>query len=232
MACCHVILWQGLGLGERKVEEFGLISYQYSPLLLSPCRGLFSLPFFFFLPHRVAYGISVLQPGIEPVTPAFNPWTTREVPVLISAHLSSVAQSCPTLCDPMDRSMPGFPVHHQLPEFTQTHVHRVGDATQPSHPLSSPSPPANCQQVLPEGSFLIMRELLGWVLGRVLSGWGLCSGVWLGGAEEGQGGEDCKVSFKGCRRRALLCHYQPSCLPRLSPYLPALLPPAFLSMKQ
>ena len=51
-----------------------------------------------------------------------------------------VAQSCPTLCDPMDHSTPGFRVHHQLPEFTQTHVHRVGDAIQPSHPLSSPSP--------------------------------------------------------------------------------------------
>ena len=51
-------------------------------------------------------------------------------------------QSCPTLCDPMNRSMPGLPVHHQLPEFTQTHVHRVSDAIQPSHPLLSPSPPA------------------------------------------------------------------------------------------
>ena len=57
-------------------------------------------------------------------------------------QIRSVAQSCPTLCDPMNRSTPGLPVHHQLPEFTQTHVHRVGDAIQPSHPLSSPSPPA------------------------------------------------------------------------------------------
>ena len=56
--------------------------------------------------------------------------------------LSSVAQSCLTLCDPMNRSTLGLPVHHQLPEFTQTHVHRVGDAIQPSHPLSSPSPPS------------------------------------------------------------------------------------------
>ena len=55
---------------------------------------------------------------------------------------SSVAQSCLTLCDPMNHSTPGLPVHHQLPEFTQTHVHQVGDAIQPSHPLSSPSPPA------------------------------------------------------------------------------------------
>ena len=59
-----------------------------------------------------------------------------------SVQFSSFAQSCPTLCDPMNRSMPGFPVHHQFLESTQTHVHRVGDAIQPSHPLSSPSPPA------------------------------------------------------------------------------------------
>ena len=52
-------------------------------------------------------------------------------------QFSSVAQSCPTLCDPMNCSMPGLPVHHQLPEFTQTHVHWVGDAIQPSHPLLS-----------------------------------------------------------------------------------------------
>ena len=56
--------------------------------------------------------------------------------------LSSVAQSCLTLRDPMNRSTPDLPVHHKLPEFTQTHAHRVGDAIQPSHPLSSPSPPA------------------------------------------------------------------------------------------
>ena len=58
-----------------------------------------------------------------------------------SVQFSSVAQSCPILCDPMNHSTPDLPVHHQLPEFTQTHVHRVGDAIQPSHPLSSPSPP-------------------------------------------------------------------------------------------
>ena len=63
-------------------------------------------------------------------------------PYWTSVQFSSVSQSCPTLCDPMNRSTPGLPVHHQLPEFTQTHVHRVSDALQPSHPLSSPSPPA------------------------------------------------------------------------------------------
>ena len=57
-------------------------------------------------------------------------------------QFSSVAQSCPTLCNSLNRSTPGLPVHHQLLEFTQTHVHRVSDAIQPSHPLSSPSPPA------------------------------------------------------------------------------------------
>ena len=57
-------------------------------------------------------------------------------------QFSSVAQSCPTLCDRLDCSTQGVPVHHQLPEFTQTHVHRVGDAIPPSHPLSSPSSPA------------------------------------------------------------------------------------------
>ena len=60
----------------------------------------------------------------------------------IFVQFISVGQWCPTLCDPMNRSTPGLPVHRQLPEFTQTHVHRVSDAIQPSHPLSSPSPPA------------------------------------------------------------------------------------------
>ena len=58
-----------------------------------------------------------------------------------SVQISSVAQLCPTLCDPMNHSTPGFPVHRQLPEFAQTHIHRVSDAIQPPHPLLSPSPP-------------------------------------------------------------------------------------------
>ena len=68
---------------------------------------------------------------------SFSHWS-----LFSSVQFSSVAQSCPILCHPMNRSTPGLPVHHQLPEFTQTHVHRVSDAIQPSHPLSSPSPPA------------------------------------------------------------------------------------------
>ena len=61
---------------------------------------------------------------------------------LLEYQFSSVTRSCLTLCNPTNCNTPGLPVHHQLPEFTQTHVHRVGDAIQPSHPLSSPSPPA------------------------------------------------------------------------------------------
>ena len=66
---------------------------------------------------------------------------TQKLKVVQSVQFSSVAQSCLTLCNPMNHSTPGLPVHHRLLEFTQTHVHWVGDAIQPSHPLSSPSPP-------------------------------------------------------------------------------------------
>ena len=74
-------------------------------------------------------------------------WSLLAIPRLcltwaLSVQFSSVTQSCPTLCNPMNSSTPGLPVHHKLPEFTQTHAHRVSDAIQPSHPLSSPSPPA------------------------------------------------------------------------------------------
>ena len=65
-----------------------------------------------------------------------------EVPSKITHQISSVTQLCLTLCDPMDCSTPGLPVHHQLLELPQTHVHQVGDAIQPSHPLLSPSSPA------------------------------------------------------------------------------------------
>ena len=85
--------------------------------------------------------------GIEPVLLGSGGWrgsVSRETWVHtvmdLTDKIRSVAQSCPTLCDPMNCSTPGLPVHHQLPEFT--HVHWVGDAIQPSHPLSSPSPPA------------------------------------------------------------------------------------------
>ena len=80
--------------------------------------------------------------------------------VYVYIHINLVAQSCPTLCDPMNCSTPGLPVHHQLPEFTQTYVHWVSDAIQPSHPLSSPSPPApnpSQHQSLSNESTLCMR---------------------------------------------------------------------------
>ena len=95
-----------------------------------------------------------------------------------SVQFSSVAQSCLTLCDPMDRSTPDLPVHHQLLEFTQTHVHWVSDAIQPSHPLSSPSPPAfNLSQH--QGLFKWVSSLIRWpnntllnksVKGKILKG--------------------------------------------------------------
>ena len=70
-------------------------------------------------------------------------WEGTQAPFSPRCMFSSVAQLCPTLCDPMNRSTPGLPVHQQLAEFTQTHVHQVGDAIQLSHTLSSPSPPAS-----------------------------------------------------------------------------------------
>ena len=75
-------------------------------------------------------------------------------------QFSSVTQSCPTLRDPMNRSTPGLPVHHQLPELTQTHVRRVSDAIQPSHPLLSPSPPA--PKSLPASESFPMSQLFRW----------------------------------------------------------------------
>ena len=85
-------------------------------------------------------------PGIEPRFLTLQadslPAELPGKPISPSVQFSSVAQSCPTLCDPMNHRTPGLPVHHQLLEFTQTHVHRVSDAIQPSHPLLSPSPTA------------------------------------------------------------------------------------------
>ena len=83
--------------------------------------------------------------GIEPRSPALQAEALPSEPPG-KPSVSSVAQSCATLCDPMNRSTPGLPVHHQLPEFTQTHVHRVGDAIQPSHPLSYSSASFNLFQ--------------------------------------------------------------------------------------
>ena len=76
-----------------------------------------------------------------------------------SAQLSPVVQSCPTLCDPMNCSAPGLPVRHKLPQFTQTHAHRVGDAIQPSHPVVLFS---SCPQSLPASGSFLMSQLFAW----------------------------------------------------------------------
>ena len=83
---------------------------------------------------------------------------------VVSVQFSSVAQSCPTLCNPMNRSTPGLPVHHQLPEFTQTHVHCVGDAVQPSHPVI---PYSSCSQSLPASGSFPMSQLFAWAGQRI-----------------------------------------------------------------
>ena len=84
------------------------------------CVSVSKFPLFLRDIHRIVLGLTLMTSSVQ---------------------FSSVAQSCPTLWDPLDCSMPGLSIHHQLPEFTQTHVHWVSDAIQPSHPLSSPSPP-------------------------------------------------------------------------------------------
>ena len=101
--------------------------------------------------HLILYCPLLLLPSIFPSIRVFScvgfrirwpkkPEASVSALLLPMNQFSSVAQLCLTLCDPMNRSTPGLPVHHQLLEFTQTHVHRVSDAIQPSHPLSSPSP--------------------------------------------------------------------------------------------
>ena len=97
----------------------------------------------------------------------FKPVITHLIVLVQSVQFSSVAQSCPTLCDPMNCSTPGLPVHHQLLEFTQTHVYRVGDAIQPSHPLSSPYPPApNPCQHLQLSKYFPKQSEFHWISSR------------------------------------------------------------------
>ena len=104
---------------------------------------------------RVALACSLVKWVLETCTVHFAAGWFSQIFIYQNCHLKDCGKnnsqfssvqfsrsSCPTLCDPMNCSTPGLPVHHQLPEFTQTHVHRVGDAIQPSHPLSFPSPPA------------------------------------------------------------------------------------------
>ena len=103
----------------------------------------------------MSFSRDLLNPGNKPRSPTLQAdclpvellRNLPEHPRISILQFSSVQSlSCVRLCDPMNCSTPGVPVHHQLLEFTQTHVHRVGDANQSSHPLSSPSPPTNCSQ--------------------------------------------------------------------------------------
>ena len=97
------------------------------------------------LPHMgiTSSIISLIQTGSNSTTfHIFHSVSSCLLRCINSVQFSSVTQSCLTLCNPMNRSTPGLPVHHQRLEFTQTHAHQFGDAIQPPHPLSSPSPPA------------------------------------------------------------------------------------------
>ena len=118
-------------MGQREVMRTGyeMVTFKIRILMI---RSLFHTLVIYPEPNYLVW-ISV---SITRRIPTVDSWTIR------SDQIRSVAQSCLTLCNPMNRSTPGLPVHHKLPEFTQTHVHRVSDAIQPSHPLSSPSPHA------------------------------------------------------------------------------------------
>ena len=123
-----------------------------------PASGSFQMSQFFTSGGQsigILASTSVLPMNIRDWFPlGWTGWISLAVQGLYSnTKLLLVAQSCPTLCGPMDCSMPGFPVLHHLPELAQTHVHWVGDAIQPSHPLSSPSPPA----------FYLSQHLFQWV---------------------------------------------------------------------
>ena len=138
-------MWQKVTF-ERKTFYWRISSVQFSHSVVSDSLW----------PHESQHArppCLSATPGVHPNSCALSQWchpaiSSSVVPLSFCPHqfssvqFSSVAQSCPTLCNPMNCSMPGFPVHHELQEFTQTHVHRVGDAIQPSHPLLSPSPPA------------------------------------------------------------------------------------------
>ena len=103
--------------------------------------------FHIYLPHFISFSRGSSRPRdwtcVSCIAGRFlTNWATREAVFITSVQFSWVSQSCPTLWNPINHSMPGLPVQHKLLEFTQTHVHWVSDAIQPSHPLPSPSPPA------------------------------------------------------------------------------------------
>ena len=114
-----------------------IISYSVNSSFIKLCLDYMSFFFPHWDPSRALLSLPWIIEGASHHGLYHKPYSPSS-----SVHFSSVTQSCPTLCNPMNCSIPGLPVHHQLPEFTQTHVHRVSDAIQPSHPLSSPSPAA------------------------------------------------------------------------------------------
>ena len=117
-------------------EHPGLISFRMDWMVLLAVQGTLKS----LLQHHSSKASILWHSTFFIVQLSYLYMTTEKTIAL--TQFSSVAQLCLTLCDPMNRSMPGLPVHHQLPGFAQTRFHRVGDAVQPSHPLSSPSPPA------------------------------------------------------------------------------------------
>ena len=145
------LLWGILG-GSMTIYRAIMSSLEYtwnktsvSDLLLKVPLSIQALPNQYSSqegPEECCHGPHLFGSECRPVTTVSDFSTQYPQPPLPSVQFSSVTQSCPTLCNPMNRSTPGLPVHHQLLEFTQTHVHRVGDAIQPSPPLSSPFPPA------------------------------------------------------------------------------------------
>ena len=117
------------------VKGFGIVNKAEIDVFLE-------LSCFFNDPEDVAIWSLDPLPFLKPAWTSGSSWFTYCWSLAWPVQFSSVTQLCPTLWDPINCSMSGFPVHHQLPEFTQTHVHRVSDAIQTSHPLSSPSLPA------------------------------------------------------------------------------------------
>ena len=133
---------------------------------------------------------TIVRTQKQPKSPSIEEWITHMWciynEICSSVQFSSVAQSCPTLCDPMNRSSPGLPVHHHLPEFTQTHVHQVHDAIRPSHPLLSPSPPAPnpsqhqslFQWVNSSHEVLSHKKEQSWIISTVVDGPRVCHTEW------------------------------------------------------
>ena len=145
--CLFLLLYPWIGEGNGNPLQYsrlGNLMDRGSLAAYSPVQFSRSVVSDSLWPHELQHA---RHPCPSPTPGALTRWTFVDKVVsafeyAVSVQFSSVTQSCPTLCDPMNHSTPGLPVHHQLPEFTQTHIHRVSDAIQPSHPLLTPFPPA------------------------------------------------------------------------------------------